>query len=428
MLMFSACGKRQYPIPAKEALTTTSFENESVKIPLQYSSCQRQVMEVASFDVELFLNGELSKVASYYIEKKNVISDIFHGEESEYFLVANNYELKEIKKPRPLKLCQDDTILSRNTIESAAVSTSYFIQKTNQRFAQIRPEIRLDPIELHILPSIKRTIIERNRDGSTHRRSLFMTDNAFYVPSENIISFLPHSKTMKRSGLDVNLWEVPMVASHEYGHHIFQSIVGKTSRLTEGCFGHSSHQGLLTFTQGRTVSIEDVISAYNEGFADLVSWYTLEPQERSVLGVRCLEMTRDVGSSRFYDGKMKKFSAEALQVFFSEKSILSAASCESVNFQEIHVLGAIFAHTTDQLLRHLKIADKQKLALIADWVKYLKNEERKSSLMSPQAYLRETYSKLLRMGIHRSGIPFERRICRKIEEYFPGLNLSECDF
>ena len=269
-----------------------------------------------------------------------VISKTVYGEESEIFMADSGLRIRTKVQPRDLQICPDETNYEKDTIESAALNSTYFIQKTNEKIRSIFPDLKISPITLSIAPLVIRSSITTDWSGETTKESMYITDNALYTPGAATITFLPHSKSVKERGFKMNFWEVPMVASHEYGHHIFESIYsGQSSPM--GCFGetHKPRTGRKSFD--RTVKHEDIMVSYNEGFADLVAFYTLEGKERDVQDVKCLEVSRDVESPVFYNGKPKIFNEEAMRTFFSPYVDYTNGTCEDHSYQDVHVIGAI---------------------------------------------------------------------------------------
>jgi hypothetical protein len=231
-------------------------------------------------------------------------------------------------------------------------------------------------------------------------------------------------------GYDTKYWEVPMIASHEYGHHLFEMI----HRTNKGprhkplsCFGNSMH----AIQNGqdnipRNASISDVMDSYNEGFADLVAYYTLDSKERGLKGVKCLQVTRDVGSDSFFYGAPKHFSENALQSFFSFSVDNSISSCDEHNYQDTHVLGAIFAHSADVFLSELTDSDDEKLMAVVEWVGLLKNVEKKYQAKPAQAFLEASFSLFIRNSLEKFERKFDKNICLVLNDLYPELTLKEC--
>lgn len=425
LLIFSACSEREMTQRRAQDIFEISYSNTPTLLEKENSSCNS--FAESNFLFYFFTNRNLEtrmRDFSLILNDKKVIRHIFHGEKSELIEHDGRFMFVTRKKPLPVDICSREP--RRETVESAALTVSWYIHKSFTKFHEIAPEVKVSPIILNISPSIQKTIIERNSSGRLVRKLTFMTDNAFYMPFTKSITFLPHSNHLKLSGFDVNFWEVPTVASHEYGHHLFQTLFESGISAFEGCFGPAHKSRKENKQRGFSVSVSNVNSAFNEGFADLLAWYTLPHHERNLEGVRCLEKSRDIGSSVFYDGKPKIFSEEALRIFFTGYDETLTRSCEDLSYSDTHTFGAIFAHNVDSFLNELTVSDDEKLAVVIEWVKFLKTQKSKYRLSSGESYFRATFAGFIRLSVKKFGTEFNEKICRKIESIFPDLNLTEC--
>src|SRR5690606_25321093 len=193
------------------------------------------------------------------------------------------------------------------------------------------------------------------------------------------------------------------------------------------CFGHLNEQEISNKRiVYRTVKHSDIINAYNEAFADLVAFYTLG-DEYNLRGIKCLEYSRDVESEVFFDGSLKKFGERALDNFFSTTKIASR-SCEAHNYQEPHILGAIFAYNADSYMNLFTSSREEKFKVLVNWLNYLKVNKEKHGELGTEEFLKETYRVLIQMATSRLGGEYTTRTCRKIYDSFPGLQMEECLF
>lgn len=432
------CGPQATPT-AKEAIFPTEYSNNPIILKLQNENCRSNSFSSSQtfFNLHLFLQGEEGTethdfsplLQGLFLRNGTVIANSFHGERIE-IMEKNRAYLRSA--PRIIKLCPEEDGYSPDTVESAALNTTYFINKSHLRFTTIVTDVAVTPITLNITPAIIESILTKDYKGETTKKSKYRTDNAFYMPRVKSITFLPHSVEMRLLGMKNSYWEVPFVASHEYGHHLFEMLYKDSQGLGPdmmNCFGHSNEKKPLSLNKSlnqRKIKIEDVLNSYNEGFADLMAWYTLDPKERNVKGVKCLEVSRDVSSPRFYNGKPKVFSKEAVQSFFSNYIDNPFRSCEEHSYQDTHVLGAIFAHNADSFLSELTNSDDEKLAAVVDWAKELKSERKKYLLASAETFLEETVKLFMDMSLERFGRVYDVEICSKINNVYPDLNIKEC--
>lgn len=435
-LLLSSCGEPLI-IRKNEFAYPTSYSNSPIELPKQIRFCRQRFSSSPLFHLHLFseqrIKNPLADFSTLFnqiwLKDGEVISESVYGEKIEYLKEGENYRYLQHRRKRKMFVCPEVNFYERESIESAALNVSYFVRKTHDHFSSLFPDIPVEPVTINIAPVIIESELKKSQSSQVIKESSYMTDNAMYVPLTKTITFLPHSAEIKNSLRDLNLWEVPMVSAHEYGHHLFQTLYQAPSSLLphfNSCFGERRKQkSQEKSTRARKISIDDVINAYNEGFADLISFYLLAPQERSVEGVRCLEVSRDVKSSRFYDGKPKRFSKEALQSFFSFFNSIHLG-CEDVNYQQVHILGAVFAHSADFFLGQMTNSEDEKLAALVEWVKFLRFERNKYHLASPRIFFRETFTEFLRMSAKHFNRELDGHLCKTVEEIYPDLNLKEC--
>lgn len=313
------------------------------------------------------------------------------------------------RQPQELTLCPGDTDFEANSMESAALNTTYFVNKTHAAVRSVRPSLRINPITLNIAPEWK-IVDDRNQIK-------YFVDNASYDPNREEIFIFPHSPVFKILNKK-NFWEIPMVPSHEYGHHIFAMIapgIRSTSTATT-CFAE---------TATSAVGISKVNGALNEGFSDLIAYYSLSKSERSFEGVSCLQKTRQVNDERFFDNKEKIFAGEALEEFFRSNPQV-VRYCEFTDFSKIHTLGAIFAHSADKFYSRLAGTDKEKLDLIINWLEKFDRDQRALEKLSPRAYLAGAVKLMMTSAVEKTGSTWDQELCSLGQEIYPGLSIEAC--
>lgn len=433
-LLLISCGKPiQSELPKERKIYQTYASNSPLFLEKQTRDCnfKRFNKSQSIISLNLFLNGqnEYAKkdlsplLTGLFLRDREVIANSYYGEKSENILERGRTISYLNSRPIEISLCPDEEY-KNNSVEGAALSASYYIHKTNLRFSFLIPEVTVPPVILNIAPSILlRTL-------SPVQETKFMTDNAYYRPSDKSITFLPHSSEMKLLGLSVNFWEVPMVASHEYGHHLFHSLyqMNNTKNVIHSCFGETATRTETTLKSMayRKVSKADVMNAYNEGFSDLVSFYLLDTEERSVKGVKCLEETRDVTSSVFYNGEEKAFNSLTLDSFFSNFSSLNHGPCEDPHYQSPHILGAVFAYSADSVLSLLTDSNDEKFKTVVEWIRYLNTHKKKYKTHSSRQFLEESFADFIRLSVKKFDFKLNRSLCKKITTIAPKIPLAEC--
>jgi hypothetical protein len=441
LALVSGCGHPESASEQNEIIYPAVYSNSPIALAKQSLSCNTKNFSdnYTSFNLHLFLEGASTTVVhnfspllqGLYLRNDQIISRSVYGEGSETIDSGRSMRFRILTPAKDIKLCPEDMSYSPETVESAALNTSYFIYKTNLKFTSLLPEIKVTPIILNITPSIIKSVLTRDNRGGTFKQSSYQTDNAFYMPSTSTVTFLPHSQKLKRQGLNVNYWEVPMVASHEYGHHLFQSIYKNfltSSSGTYSCFDlNDNSENKVQFKSGKIRSLknDDILNGYNEGFADLISYYSLDEEERGVEGIGCLQGNRDVGSSRFFNWEKKNYSAEVLQSYLSTFEE-SSDDCNDIRFQNSHTMGSVFAYSADSFLNLLTTSDDQKLLALVDWINYLRVERNRLNNEKPDIFIKKTLSSFMRLSVKKFNKNFNAEICRKAQDIHSGLNLDEC--
>ncbi len=338
-------------------------------------------------------------------------------------------EEKELSAASNVTVCPDDGKYAKGSAESVALNATFFISKVNRKVSELLPSVKINPISVEVTPMIKKKLQVIDKGIVIWEYEAFDTDNAYYMPGTDSITFLPHSEEFRQMGYKMNFWEVPMVAAHEYGHHIFQTInptpEEKSAHLN--CFGKmgmKSNVAPEAEVEAREVANDDVLGALNEGFADLISFYSLDNQERGLKGVPCLEIARDVSSKTFADGTPKNFTAAALESFFSDKETEPASGCSIPNFQDIHILGAVFANSVDRFLTGATDTKDQRLLIVLNWLQEMKVKQAGMKTLAPKDFLRESFKLFIETAVAKTDNKMDAADCALVTEIYPGLEAS----
>lgn len=424
-----------------EKVISTQYSNEPVLLEKQNEKCKQTRFSAGNthFLLHLLLNGNrvsyavdfVSLLQGNFLQDRDVILRSIYNEHLELQRIGDLTKSKVISEAMDINFCPEVDGYYQDSIESAALNASHFIKKTSTNFKEAVPDIFLSPITLNISPRIVNTSVERDEDGALFKKSSYLTDNAMYLPYSDTIVFLPQSKELKNRGYNMKFWEVPMVASHEYGHHIFKNIYGiSRAGSVHKCFESSKLKEKVPKKNKalalRRVNFDDVLTVFNEGFADLISFYTLSSKERSVRGVNCLQITRDVESSKLINGKRKVFSEENIESFFSPYPDYLNGGCYNPSLQEVHVQGAIFAHSAYKFFQHLNYDHSQALGSLVLWLNYLKDESARLKRMNPQDFFETALDNFFLMSLQKDYRPIDSEICKQIKSIYPNTHINEC--
>ncbi len=438
VIALASCGKKPVverssspvTVPASLSETPLFYEKQT---PVCRSEAELRLNNLINFN--LYLSGKMDELQGSLLgllkdqklrdPEGKIISSSTYGESIELRVSRSGYGRKVLSKPAELTVCAEDDAFPENTIESVGLNSSRYITRAHKKFESLRSGYVLAPVRLSIMPSIKQSRTLLGPAGYEHREA-YWVDNAIYNPGDATITFLPHSLEWSNAG-NVKFWNIPMVATHEYGHHIFTAVFKAPLRspLTHSCFGILRDRDPRSGS--REVTSYSILMAYNEGFADLVSYYTLEEHELDFSGVNCLEVTRNVESEVFYDGAPKVFSRAVQDLYFS-KTPQPWNNCRLTNYQEVHFFGAIFAHSANKFLGQLTASDDEKYKVLIKWVRYLRDNQSLHANMEGRRYLRSTFAELLRIGVKHLNRRFDEATCQEAEKVFEGISseLREC--
>lgn len=337
---------------------------------------------------------------------------------------------------RNSEVCPELTSIRENTVESATLLVNHFIDKTHR--AVTSNGISLTKLKFKVAPSIYTYFLVKGGPYGKNKfnKKGFKTDNAYYNPSDKEIVFLPPSREGKTKGLfgGTPLWEIPMVASHEYGHHIFNTVMKNyekgESSVQHLCFNNELHQGFSeqidTFV--RKTDVHEAVSSINEGFADLISYYSLSSEEASLKNVTCMEENRDLNFKNFKNGDKKIFNKHVIDLMNDPIAKNTTKKCSDPDFQEIHDLGAVFASITNDTLdlfvttQNVVDQKSEKLKILLTWLKKF-NSEYVSNFKYTyiESSFQRAYELLVQTAIEETGkeIP---NICSVVESNFSTMD------
>jgi len=300
----------------------------------------------------------------------------------------------------PLILCNDQ-VIERESVQHIAADIISTLDMSFDALEVAGEGKKVKPISIFTHPIVS-TVYEYYNEGSTdlaYSEEQVMTDNAFYYDSG--LYFIPHSKEFKEylGAKHVDYWEIPFVASHEYGHHIFASFFPKSqgqlnlkSKMKHTCFeGHKElnkkfkKQNIPEAFGQRQVSAQDVLSSFNEGFADLFAFFTLDKAKSSLEGIFGFDDEREVDSLFLANFTEKKFSKEIAGAFFSTSEYSRTSSLAT--FQDTHTIGAIVAARFNLILDNAGMNRVEKLQVILKWLERMDLNFSKNSEKDVEDYM-----------------------------------------
>lgn len=421
----SSCGKKTTP-------RGNSFVERSYGEPilLNYSKkdCDRSAAPSSPAQANFYIDGEYKT-----LDSQKIAPHMFYKVEmgTEFTLVRSRGALLNYKEGEDFQDCDQITEYEAGTFESAARSITTILGLFEQEFSQKLSDIKLKSLKLLVAPIIT-DVSYTSQDGRRIKRNEKLVDNAFYHQrlDGGLISFLPQGKS---TGTQVNrfssvpLWKIPMVAVHEYGHHIFANLIYRagqsTASFSDFCVDNSFPIEFAIPRENNTREVNRFLplGAFNEGFADLVA--SLLGKEVSTLkNIGCMENSREIFKSIYFDGTTKKLTQDAWDDFFltTHKKYYGCMSAPS--FQNIHTVGAIVAHHIYKSFESLGLSPNDRFTELVEWAKALRRVAI-YNFDNPQNILREgikAYMISLKKRYHVSNLT-----CNMYFDGFPVLEARE---
>ncbi len=427
ILVAYSCGKK-----------TTNKSSRYVKksigtpIPLKFSkqSC------LGSLDIsdsiaktDLYLQGDYSSNVSIPINDKLMINSIKMG--NEIFSFRDDLEIKNSGKN--YSYCPDIDFYQKDTYEDATRSVETALSKFKTKFADNLMELNLPDIKLWVAPMIEIKSIYREKNTKYDIRQ-FLINNAFYSYELGAMAFLPQGYQEDGDELPfdgVPLWKIPMVALHEYGHHIFEILIkdkwdyvfskktGVNPCIDPRGFVEKANKAVF---DERVINFELVRGALHEGFADLVS-SLLGTDYASLENIGCMEGNREVHVARFTNWSDKTLDQDALDEFLSDTEAFYFGCGLDVDYQDIHIIGAIFARHVHVLFEELALTPEQRFELLVDWAKNLNKLKINTQSGNEKYNLKLTIMSMLTVAQKKFSLT--DKVCKQYIRGFTALESAE---
>lgn len=446
-LLITSCGKTIKTKGSNPVMRFNSLSMHPVVLNKQLSRCNRGVFLEGEkiFNVQRLLNGsvvnekvdleEYLRDSRLVDANKDILNKHIYGykKETVFKVVYYDEDTYDILEQRDdvthegdaNTICPGNMSYERNSYENVGIIVSNALNKTKSAISAVIDD-EIASVELSLTPLEYTEIKVSDGAGRVYRDDKgYKTDNAYYSPSELKIVFLPQSQEVIDAGMfGKPFWEVPMVASHEYGHHIFSTLYPNfdpdyeaSAKLHFECFDNrfSGEKSLNHISNSRTVTRNEIRGGLNEGVADLIAQYTLSERENYLGDLNCFKGNREVKSATFYDGTVKKFNSSNVSRMFSSIEY-ETSSCNITNVQQIHHIGAVFAHATDAIQSAYELTNTEKLENTLNWIKALNDDDGLNSL-SGRRYFKEVIRHFKKIILDRYG----REHINLINDYFSGV-------
>jgi hypothetical protein len=378
---------------------------------------------------------------------------------------------------RELKTCSG--LAPAGSLESVGLALKKSVEESFAFYRKVQesaPSLNLPnmpPVGLGLFPQYKKDVkrIEKTikMDGTETQNATQIvtieTDNAFYSPfaddtlssSLYAISVIPQSAEARQQGLfnSKGLWEFPVVIHHEYGHHVFQMLFGDSTVVSflsyleywqshrslhsiHGAIGAHDQSGDPNVRKERIAFLSSpgyIFGSLNEGFADLFAHYSMK-EAKGLFDISCFQQTRDVLSPVMYGGLPKVWDDALWRETFDINTRLGADTvnksdasplelCSQPSFDDIHVVGAVIAHTVDAVFQTTVPASTSgitptlhKAGLLLKWLQDLRASDEVLELSSKQT-LSRILNSALGTALTALGDHDKMEFCSVVRQKFP---------
>jgi hypothetical protein len=411
---------------------------------------------------------ETIAVTTKILDSRTFERELTNKTDMRYTVQGERQELKLCAGLAPAGSVESVGLLLKKSIEDSFV----FYQKV-QDSAPLLKLPAMPPVGIGLFPQYKKDVkrIEQTikMDGSKTQNATqtvtIETDNAFYSPfaddtlspSLYAISVIPQSSEARQQGLfnSKGLWEFPVVIHHEYGHHVFQMLFGDSTVVSfqsyldywqshrslhaiHGALGALDHSDNPETRKERYAFLSSpgyIFGSLNEGFADLFAHYSMK-EAKGLFDISCFKQTRDVLSPLMYGGLPKIWNDALWRETFDISVRLGADNlskseasplelCSAPSFDDIHVVGAVIAHTVDAVFQTTVPARSQgvtptlhKSGLLMKWLQDLRASDEVLELSSKQT-LSRVLNTALGTALTALGDRDKMEFCTVAQQKFP---------
>ncbi len=324
--------------------------------------------------------------------------------------------------------CKVSDVYEYGSYEDAAVSIMQPISEFEKNHSKFIKKINPEKLELKVLPLM---------GFDSPKYTGHMINNAFYSPSAKTVVFLPQGFAPGQSTIPFGgtpLWKFPMVMMHEYGHHIFSTVSSKIYSDDydhELCFDNRNINDISSQTKGdkREIDKHDALGALNEGFADIFAFYA-QKDKSQLVNMGCMTESRDVKFDTFLSGDKKEISERVLADFISSTDIDYGLCYKETNYQDIHIIGAVYARAWYELLdepgergNQRELKDQDKLIIISNWAKKIGRSYYIDNTGSTVKEFLKISAELMTKAASKIN---KDKSCRVLEKYFPAFEFNSC--
>ena len=288
-----------------------------------------------------------------------------------------------------LKVCRADAVYSRDSLEAMTLTSHYFTENAYKFYDSIAGR------KSGILPAVLLTQTKFKRhvtkdDGTTLDR--FDVDNAAFADLDStdlnkfglFIIFPTSTKSFDESGL--NLWEVPFVMRHEFGHHVFAHYLGSAVKSVGLKLNDSMSIDLIlpgptrqrprhtaSFSLTAVTSAQFAVNGINETYADLFAYFAGDSAKDQLKGIKCLDAVRDPSRATYVDGSKKGIDENSIDIYEGRAFAAEKKDCAKPTFDDEHDIAAALGQPLAAFIEtsYPGLTGAQRAEVLLNWAKKL---------------------------------------------------------
>ena len=360
---------------------------------------------------------DLSTVSMLGLQHESTNAAVYGAEEfnlSEFYedLSESNNSMSSLSARSPFQIlsyCRPDGGYQSDSLEHAGLAALVAIKASYESYQKTRfaGKKSLRKINLAILPKLY------DHNLSQYVKT-FSVNNAIFTGSSlanPIITLLPHSHSWSKRY--TNFWETPAITAHEYGHFVFHQ------------YSDRIYEKLKKFLAKKSDDVfVNVMFGFEEGFADLFSYYSLLIDGRLTPNLWNLP-NRDLKQNMLYYDSAHRFMRKAF-----DESLMSELEDGDKGDKyprcEIHQLGAIMAYTFNHLLDSLGFEGQniQKLELMIQWLSNLDQDADLLPKLPVKEFIKHSVKSLAELAMNKSKYEqlepiSDESLIRRLNQLFP---------
>ncbi len=249
-----------------------------------------------------------------------------------------------------LRICRSNATYARDSLEAMTLTAMYFTESAYRFYNSIAGNMSgISKSLLISQPKITREIIKTNGEVKNRVDS----DNAAFAelpasgnsPSYGLFMIYPTTQGWFTRNKN-NLWEIPFVMNHEFGHHVFSHYIKESAESTGLTI--KARNGLDSIMPNRdnelkqrmsltTDTAQLALDGVNEAFADLYAYFAGNSARDQLKGIECLAISRDPASAVTRAGQQKGLDQSRIDIYEGRRSSTSANNdCYEPSYDDEH--------------------------------------------------------------------------------------------